>query len=243
MLTDKETMRYQRQMLIAGWGEQGQEKIRSSRVFIAGIGGLGCPAALYLAAAGIGSMKICDPGEVYMTNLNRQVLYREWDVGRRKVLAAREALMDMNPHVDIEAVDEAITTENAARLTEGCALILDCLDNFETRHILNRVAVERDIPFVHAGIEGLSGQVAFIHTPASPCLYCLFPGSPPPKSVFPVAGMTPGIIGSLQACEAVKHITGIGRTLQGKLLVWDGELMRFETLEIAKNPDCPVCGG
>lgn len=240
--SEKELSRYKRQMIIDNWGEDGQKKLRSATAFIAGAGGLGCPVALFLTVAGIGKIKVCDYGEIEMSNLNRQILYKEWDIGKNKAHSAREALMEINPNVDVIPAEDKITEDNVAELVEGCTIILDCLDNFETRHILNRYAAANGIPFIHAGVEGLSGQLMFIHSPETPCLYCMFPGILPPREIFPVLGAAPGIIGTLQACEAIKWITGIGETLKGRLLVWEGLQMQFEKIEIKKDPDCPVCG-
>jgi adenylyltransferase/sulfurtransferase len=240
-LPPAERSRYLRQMLIDGWGLQGQQRLRSATVFIAGAGGLGCPAALYLAAAGVGTIRLCDFGLVEASNLNRQILYTDADIGREKALRAADALRRLNSHVNIEPLVEKIDDASIERLAGDADLMLDCLDNFETRHVLNRFAVRKKLPLVHAGIEGLAGQMSFIHPPHTPCLFCMFPGSPPTGRVFPVAGVTPGIIGTAQAAEALKWLTGIGSTLQGQLLVWDGAIMEFQKIPVAKDKNCPVC--
>ncbi len=240
-LTEPERSRYLRQMLINGWGLQGQQRLRSTTVFIAGAGGLGCPAALYLAAAGVGTIRLCDFGLVEASNLNRQILYTEADIGKEKALRAAGALRRVNPHVTVEPLFEKIDDDSIERLAGNAAIMLDCLDNFETRHVLNRFAVRTGLPLVHAGIEGLAGQISFIHPPHTPCLFCMFPGSPPAGRVFPVAGVTPGIIGTAQAAEALKWLTGIGSNLQGQLLVWDGTIMEFQKIPIARDRRCPVC--
>jgi adenylyltransferase/sulfurtransferase len=239
-LNKKELTRYQRQMLIRNWGEEGQEKLRSSTIFIAGAGGLGCPVAIYLAAAGIGTIRICDFGEPELSNLNRQILHTEADIGMNKAFSARESILEINPHVTVEPLTEKITENTVGELVGESDIILDCLDNFSTRHILNQYAVKKGLPLIHAGIHGLSGQLTFIHTPETPCLYCIFPGSVP-SQVFPVAGVTPGVIGVLEALEAIKWILGIGENLKGKLLIWDGELMESQKVEVKKDPNCPVC--
>ncbi len=241
-LLEKELARYQRQMLIDDWGEEGQKKLRDATVFIAGAGGLGSPAALFLAAAGIGRLKICDPSEVFMTNLNRQILFREWDIGTNKAYAARQALMELNPHVEVEPIDEKITQQNIAGLVADSTIILDCLDNFASRYILNRLAVNTRIPFIHAGIEGMAGQITVIHAPETPCLACIFPEPLPSKKIFPIAGAASGMLGTLQACEAIKWVLGMGENLKDRLLAWDGKLMQFHEIEIKKDPGCPVCG-
>jgi adenylyltransferase/sulfurtransferase len=241
-LSAAERSRYLRQMLITGWGPEGQRKLRSATVFIAGAGGLGCPAALFLAAAGIGRIRLCDAGFVEPSNLNRQILYREADIGKEKVLCAATALRQLNPHTVIEPLHEKITDATVAQLTGTGHVILDCLDNFETRHVLNRYAVQKGLPLIHAGIEGLAGQITVIQSPETPCLSCFFPGTLPARKIFPVAGITPGIIGTLQAAEAIKLITGIGDTLKGRLLVWDGQTMEFQHVAMRRDPRCPVCG-
>lgn len=240
MLSNKEIIRYHRQMLISNWGEKGQDQLRSSTVFIAGAGGLGSPVAIYLASAGIGTIRICDFGVPELSNLNRQILHTEADIGVNKALSAKETLQDINPYITVVALMKKITEETIGELVGESNILLDCLDNFETRHILNRYAVRKELPFIHAGIHGLSGQLTFIHTPETPCLHCVFPGSFPPE-VFPVAGVTPGVIGVLEALEAIKWILGIGENLKGKLLIWDGEQMLFQKVEIKKDPNCPIC--
>jgi molybdopterin-synthase adenylyltransferase len=240
-LAGPERSRYLRQMLIGGWGLRGQQRLRSATVFIAGGGGLGCPAALYLAAAGVGTIRLCDFGLVEASNLNRQILYTEADIGKEKALQAAEALQRLNPHVTVVPLFEKIDDTTIERLAGTADLMLDCLDNFETRHVLNRFAVRKSMPLVHAGIEGLAGQLSFIHPPHTPCLFCMFPGSPPAGRVFPVAGVTPGVIGTTQAAEALKWLTGIGSTLQGQLLFWDGTTMEFQKIPIARDVNCPVC--
>lgn len=241
MLTEKEKARYHRQMLIQNWGEDGQKRLKSACVFVAGAGGLGCPASLFLACAGIGRIRLCDSGVVQFSNLNRQFFYKEWEAGRNKALCAREFLEELNPEVTVDALTDTITEENALSLISGSDIIIDCLDNFNTRHILNRVAVEKSIPFIHAGIEAFSGQITFIQPPETPCLYCIYPGNIPRESIFPITGQVSGTIGTLEALEAVKWITGIGEPLKSRLLVWDGFDMAFQSIQINRDMTCPVC--
>jgi len=240
-INSSEKERYARQTIIKGWGEEGQKKIKNSKVFIAGAGGLGSPATVYLAAAGVGTLRICDNGEPELSNLNRQILHSESDIGINKALSAKESIKTINPNVSVEAVTERIIEGTVENIVGDSDIIVDCLDNFETRHVLNEFAVKKKLPFVHAGIHGLSDQVTFIHSPETPCLRCVFPGAVS-KEVFPVVGVTPGIIGTIEAAEVLKWIVGIGDNLKSKLLIWDGDVMDFQKIEIKKDPDCPVCG-
>ncbi len=243
MLTEKEKERYQRQMLIKNWGEDGQEKLKTASVFIAGAGGLGCPASMFLACSGIGNIRLCDSGIVHFSNLNRQFFYKEWDVGTNKALRAREFLEELNPETTVDVITDNIEEHNAETIIGSIDVIIDCLDNFKARHILNRYAVKHRIPLIHAGIEGLAGQLTFIHHPETPCLYCIYPGNMPEQKVFPITGQTSGIIGALEALEAVKWITGIGKNLKNSLMVWDGFSMTFQKIQIKKDIKCPVCQG
>ena len=240
-LTDEERERYHRQIILPGWGEDGQEKVKQATVFIAGAGGLGCPVSIYLAAAGVGTLRICDFGEPELSNLNRQVLHTEEDIGKNKALSAKETIAKINPQVKVENFSDKIEKKTIAQLVGNAQIIVDCMDNFPTRHVLNEHAVKSGLPFVHAGVSGMSGQITFIHTPETPCLYCTFPGSPPPE-VFPIVGATAGVIGTLEALEVLKYLTGKGNLLKNRMLFWDGELMNFHEITLQKDPRCPICG-
>jgi adenylyltransferase/sulfurtransferase len=240
-LTEAEYQRYHRQIILPSWGVEGQSKVKEAVVFIAGAGGLGSPVAIYLAAAGVGRIRICDYSEPELSNLNRQILHTDQDIGKNKAISAQEMLREVNPHVKVEPLPYRIERENIDELVGDAQIIIDCMDNFPTRHILNECAVRRRMPFIHGGVIGMCGQITFIHTPETPCLNCIFPSSPP-REVFPIVGATPGVIGTLEALEALKYITGIGETLKGRLLVWDGEKMEFQQITIKKYPNCPVCG-
>jgi len=220
-LNSSEKERYTRQMIIKDWGDAGQQKLKDSTVFIAGAGGLGSPVVIYLSASGVGTLRICDFGEPELSNLNRQILHTEEDIGLNKAVSAEGSIKQLNPNVQVVPITEMITRDTVERIVGNADIIVDCLDNFEARHVLNEFAVERSLPFVHAGIHGLSGQVTFIHTPETPCLRCVFPGAVP-REVFPVVGVTPGIIGTIESTEAIKWIVGIGENLKNKLLIWDG---------------------
>jgi len=240
ILTDEDKTRYNRQIILSGWGEEGQKKVKQATVFIAGAGGLGSPVAIYLAAAGVGRLRICDFGEPELSNLNRQVLHNEEDIGKNKALSAKETIAKINPHIKVENLPDKIEGENIAQLVDDAHIIVDCMDNFPTRHILNEYAVKVRLPFVHAGVFGMSGQITFIHTPETPCLYCVFPGSPP-SEVFPIVGATAGVIGTLEALEVLKYLTGKGSLLKNRMLYWDGELMTFQEIALQKDPKCIVC--
>ena len=241
LLTYYDLQRYNRQMLLAGWGEAGQLKLKNSSVFIAGAGGLGSPVALYLAAAGLGEIRICDDDIVELSNLNRQILHTDNRLGQSKALSAEQTLNEMNPSLAIKSLAERLDETNVERFVGQPDIVVDCLDNYPTRYLLNEYCVKHRIPFVHAAIWGLIGQVTFIQSPETPCLKCIIPEAPP-KEVFPVLGATPGVIGALQAMETLKHLTGIGECLKGRLLIFDGDNMSFDSIKIKRRPDCSVCG-
>ncbi len=240
MLSRDEIQFYSRQMGIPGWGEAAQEKLKKSKVFVAGTGGLGSPVLYYLAAAGIGTLVICDYDTIEITNLNRQILHRHGKIGQSKVDSAGISLTELNPFIKIIRLHTRLTKTNAASLVGDPDLIIDCLDNFKTRHILNRHSVERKIPMIHGGIAEFRGQITFLHPPETPCLACIL-DQKESKTKIQVAGATAGIIGSLQACEAIKYCAGIGPSLKNRLMFWDGLSMRFETITIRRNPRCRVC--
>ncbi len=240
-LTPAEIERYRRQIMIEGWDVAGQKRLQSATVFIAGAGGLGSPVSMYLAACGVGTLRVCDCGEPELSNLNRQILHDDSRIGINKAVSARQTLNRLNPHVNVIALPEPIADESIAGLAGDATLIVDCLDNFEARHVLNRYAVSRGIPLVHGAIHGLNGQVSVFHTPHTPCLACIFPPEVP-REIFPVAGFTPGVIGVLQATETIKILLGIGSPLYGILLMLDGALTDFQKITICKSPACAICG-
>jgi adenylyltransferase/sulfurtransferase len=228
-------------MMIAGWGEDGQAKLKSAHVFVAGAGGLGSPASIYLAVAGVGRITLCDFDKPELSNLNRQILHSDARIGMNKAVSGQLTLSELNPSIAVTSVSTKIDPGNVDDLVGGADLILDCMDNFPTRYLLNECAIRKRIPFVHASVWGLEGRLTFIQSPETPCLGCIFPSAPPP-SVFPVLGATPGVIGCLQAMEALKYLTGVGENLKGRLLVWSGADMDFEVFPIARNPKCSTCG-
>jgi molybdopterin-synthase adenylyltransferase len=241
LFSDAERQRYQRQMMMNGWGEATQQKLKDSTVFVAGAGGLGSPVSIYLAVAGVGQLRICDFDAPDLSNLNRQILHDPTRLGMNKALSAKMTLERLNPDVTITALPERIDEQTVDRLVGEAECIVDCMDNFPTRYLLNDCAIRKGIPLIHGAIRGLQGQMTFIHVPRTGCLRCLVEEAPP-KEVFPVVGATPGVIGTLQAMETIKYLTGIGQTLAGELLVWDGALMEFRRLRFRKDPACPSCG-
>ncbi|HLF26524.1 MAG TPA: HesA/MoeB/ThiF family protein [Anaerolineae bacterium] len=240
-LTPYDLSRYSRQMLIPGWGEEGQLKLKSATVFIAGAGGLGSPVALYLAVAGVGEIRVCDADTVELSNLNRQLLHSDARLGMPKAESAGMTLQACNPTVRIVPQQVLLSEQTIEQSVGQAQIVVDCLDNYETRYLLNTYCIQHRIPLVHGAIWGLTGQVTFLHPPDTPCLRCLTP-EPPPKGTFPVVGVTPGLTGCLQAMEVLKFITGIGANLKGKLLTFDGEDLTFSSFRIQRMKACPACG-
>ncbi|HOW28577.1 MAG TPA: HesA/MoeB/ThiF family protein [Elusimicrobiota bacterium] len=239
-LTEPEKKRYTRQMMLTGWGEEAQLKLRRSVVFIAGAGGLGSPVSFNLAVAGVGTLRLCDFDKPDLSNLNRQFLHDDSRLDMNKAESARLTLGKLNPHITLEAISAKIVDSNVDELVGDADIIVDCMDNIPTRFLLNACAVRKRIPFVHGSVWGMEGRVSFFHPPKSPCFQCFVKDSPP-KEVFPVVGATPGITGSIQAMETLKYLTGIGETLAGRLLCCDFSDMRFTEYRIDRDPHCPVC--
>lgn len=241
MLTSREQERYDRQIMIGEIGQEGQKKLMKSRVALAGAGGLGSPIALYLTAAGIGTIRIIDHDEVALSNLNRQILYWEEDIGKKKVDSAKKKLNHLNSTVKIETIGETITEENVSQLVEGCEVLVDAMDNLSTRYILNRCAIEKELPFFHGAVNGFEGRAMTILPGKTACLRCMYRG-PVPQEKFPVIGVTPGIIGIIQATEVIKYLLGIGKLLTNRLLLYDGLKITFNEFTVSRNPNCDHCG-
>jgi adenylyltransferase/sulfurtransferase len=241
-LTEKDRQRYHRQMMIAGWGEEGQRKLKAARVFVAGAGGLGSPLSIYLAVAGVGHLIICDFDSPDLSNLNRQILHNDSRIGMNKAESAKRTLAEINPSLEVEALSTRIEPDTVDELVGDAGIIVDCMDNFPTRYVLNECAIRKSIPFLHGSIWGMEGKLTFIQVPETPCLQCIFP-EPPERALFPVLGATPGTIGCLQAMEVIKYLTGVGENLKGRMLLWDGADMEFIVCQVSKNPACPACGG
>jgi sulfur-carrier protein adenylyltransferase/sulfurtransferase len=245
-LTDQQRLRYSRHLLIPEVGPAGQAKLLGSRVMLVGAGGLGSPAALYLAAAGVGTIGIVDFDVVDLSNLQRQVIHTSDRVGDKKVESARKTINALNPDVTVITHDEMLVAGNVASLVAGYDAILDGTDTFETRYVLNDAAVAAGIPVVHASVFRFEGQLTTFIPYEGPCYRCLYPVPPPPElapgcSVAGVLGVVPGIMGLLQANEILKLLLGIGDTLAGRLLLFDALETEFTELTLPRDPACPVC--
>jgi len=241
MISEDDRERYDRQIMIRGIGEAGQEKLKQAKVIVAGGGGLGSPASIYLAAAGVGTIRIVDHDIVELSNLNRQVLHWDKDVGRNKVESAVEKLSQLNRGVKVEALEVTISEANVSAIVAGFDVIVDAMDNLPTRFLLNKAAIEHNIPFVHGAVFGLEGRVMTIIPGKTACLRCVYRGFTPQEK-FPVIGVTPAVIGCIQATEAIKYIVGIGKLLVNRILVYEGLKMKFTELTVKRNPDCEHCG-
>ncbi len=246
--TPAQVERYKRHLLLDGVGADGQAKLLASRVLLIGAGGLGSPAALYLAAAGVGTLGLIDFDVVDASNLQRQVLYRTEDVGRPKLEVAEERLRALNPDVQIVAHRERLEAKNALRLMAGWDVVIDGTDTFPSRYLANDVCVWLGTPLVYGSIMRFEGQLSLFDSGAKgPCYRCLFPEPPPPElapncAEAGVLGVLPGVVGTLQATEALKHLLGIGEPLRGRLVVYDALAMKFHEFKIQRDPDCAVCG-
>jgi len=241
MLTKDERKKYDRQMMIKGFGEEGQVKLKQAKVFIAGAGGLGSVTTTYLAAAGVGTIRVVDHDKVELSNLNRQILHWDEDIGKKKVTSAAEKLTRLNPKVQVEAIEEVITKANISQLVAGFDLIADAMDNLPTRYLLNKAAIERNIPLFHGAVHGFEGRAMTIIPGETACLRCVYRGAVV-EGKFPVIGVTPGVIGCIQATEAIKYIVGIGQLLTNRLLVYDGLNLKFTEFRVKKDPNCEDCG-
>ena len=242
MLTTDELERYDRQIIIKGFGKEGQEKLKKARIFIAGAGGLGSLTSMYLAVAGAGVIRIVDHDRVELSNLNRQVLHWDKDIGQSKVDSAAEKLKKLNQRVEIEAIAKMITEANVSQLVAGFDLIVDAMDNLPTRYLLNKAALEKNIPFFHGAVYGFEGRAMTIIPGKTACLECVYHGATTPEEKFPVIGVAPAIIGCIQATEVIKYIVGIGELLTNRLLIYDGLNLKFAEFKVKKDPNCEHCG-
>ena len=246
-LSREEQVRYSRHILLPQVGEDGQRRLKSSRVLLVGAGGLGSPVALYLAAAGVGTLGLVEYDDVDLSNLHRQILHGSEAIGRSKLDSAGERLRDINPNVRVEAYDTRLTSANALEIARGYDLIVDGTDNFATRYLVNDTSVLLGIPNIHGAVHRFEGQASVFGAPDGPCYRCLFREPPPPELVpncaeAGVLGVVPGLVGTIQATEAIKMLLGLGDTLVGRLLTIDALTMGFRTIEIQRDPECPACG-
>jgi len=242
MLTENDLTRYGRQILHVSFGKKGQEKLKQAHVVVAGLGGLGCAASLYLTCSGVGHVTLIDGDRVELSNLNRQVLHYEEDIGEDKPFSIARKLAKLNSSIEVTPVFKKITERNAREVVKGANLVIDGMDNFKTRFILNKACVAEGIPFIHGGVHGLFGEITTILPGQTPCLSCIFPEIPHRKGPLPVFGVTPASIAILQVTEAIKLLAGFGSLLTGRMLFFNGETMDFTFCNLVKNPDCKVCG-
>jgi sulfur-carrier protein adenylyltransferase/sulfurtransferase len=245
-LSGPERLRYARHLVLPEVGVAGQERLRAARVLLVGAGGLGSPLALYLAAAGVGTLGIADADRVERSNLQRQPLHGESDIGASKVSSAAARLAEVNPHVKVEAHPVRVTAANARELIGAYQVVADGSDNYPTRYLLNDACAAERRPLVYGAVDRFEGQVSVFWAERGPCYRCLFPEPPPPGAVpgcaeAGVLGVLPGLIGSLQALEVLKLLLGVGAPLIGRLLRVDGLAMSFRELRLPKDPACPVC--
>jgi len=243
VLTEEQKRRYRRQMMLPEVGEEGQQKLGKATVLIVGLGGLGSISSYYLAAAGVGHLRIVDRDAVGLENLNRQLLHSTDDLGRPKAESASEKLLRLNPSCHVQTVIVNVGDKNASGLAKDCSLIIDATDNLATRHVLNRVSLKKQIPFIYGGINGWNGMAATFIPGKTGCFACLFPPHKPRsrEPAIPVLGPTVGIIASIQSMEALRILLGLPSQLAGKLFTFRGLDMRFRMTPMEQNPGCPVC--
>lgn len=239
--------RYIRQTSLPGFGLRSQKKLSESSVLVVGAGGLGCPAALYLAGAGIGRLGIADQDQIDLSNLQRQILYNTRDIGQKKVQIAGQRLKEFNPDTKLTLIEETINRKNAASIVRDWDLVLDGTDNFQTRYLLHDICYFLKKPYVYGSVFRFEGQAGVFCLPDEPCFRCVFPQPPPPESrpdcsESGVIGAVPGVIGSIQALESIKILAGLRRQQKPKILIFDGLNLEVRHFNLEKNPSCPLCG-
>jgi len=245
-MKDEELLRYSRQIILPEFDYQGQSKLKQSRVLLIGLGGLGSPIALYLAAAGIGHLVINDFDNVDLSNLQRQIIHSTQTIGQKKVLSAQKHLDAMNPFVQVESIDSKLSEQDLAKQVKLADIIIDASDNFTTRFLINRLSVKYQTPLISGAAIRYEGQISlFNETEKSPCYQCLYEDNGQQEdltcSANGVLGPLLGVIGSMQAIEAIKYLVGFGQSLSGKLLIFDAKQMFWRELKLAKDPECPIC--
>ena len=247
VLTEQQMERYSRHIILEQVGGAGQEKLLASKVLIVGAGGLGAPAAVYLAAAGVGTIGIVDGDKVDLSNLQRQIIHHTPDVGKDKVVSAQSKIRAINPDTKVVTYNRRITAQNAREIIRGYDFVIDGTDNFPAKFLINDACYFEKIPFSHAGILQFDGQLITVLPGRTTCYRCIF-GAPPPANAVPscsqagVLGVLAGVIGSLQATEAIKSLLGIGELLTSTLLTYNALTMEFRKVRLSRNPDCPLCG-
>ncbi|MBW2636511.1 MAG: molybdopterin-synthase adenylyltransferase MoeB [Deltaproteobacteria bacterium] len=246
-LTEEELRRYSRTITLPKVGPEGQRKLKAASVLLVGVGGLGSPMAMYLAAAGVGRIGIVDPQKVDVTNLQRQVIHDTDMIGRLKVDSARETMLRLNPNIHVDTYVESFTPENAEKIAGDYEILVDGTDNFHTRYLINDLCVQRGKTYVYGSVYRFEGQVSVFDAQKGPCYRCLFPEPPPPDLIVKtsdtgVFSALPGTVGTIQASETLKLILGIGEPLIGKLLLYDALSMTFQIVRLVKKTDCAVCG-
>lgn len=247
MMTNEQVMRYGRHLIMPEMGVEGQEKLMASKILMVGAGGLGSPSALYLAASGVGEMTIIDPDVVDLSNLQRQILHSTSSVGKPKVESAEARIKEVNPNVKVTAIQDQLSNDNVRQLVRECDIVVDGTDNFQTRYMVNDACIFEKKLNVYGSIFRFDGQSTVFCAEDGPCYRCLYPEAPPPGMVPSCAeggvlGILPGIVGVIQATEAIKILIGKGNPLIGRLMLYDALAMKFRELKIRKDPSCPVCG-
>jgi len=243
-LTPQEMQRYSRHLILPGLGLQGQQKLKAASVLIVGTGGLGSPVSLYLAAAGVGRIGIVDQDVVDFSNLQRQVIHSTDMVGQPKVVSAKQRMLAINPDIQVRTYQERYTRDNAMQISRDFDILVDGTDNFATRYLLNDVAVLTGKPYVFGAIANYEGQASVFNVGDGPCYRCIFPNIPPSEKPVQlgVFNPLPGTIGTIEASEVIKLITGVGSPLVGRLLLYDALEMSFQIIQMRKNPHCKICG-
>jgi molybdopterin/thiamine biosynthesis adenylyltransferase len=246
-MNDDQLLRYSRHILLPEIGIEGQEKLLASSALVIGAGGLGSPAAIYLAAAGVGTITLADADTVDLTNLQRQILHNTESIGKPKVMSGRDALAKINPEVKVVPLQQRLTEDELGPLVESADVVLDCSDNFATRHAVNRSCVLHRRPLVSGAAVRFDGQICVFdfRSDLSPCYGCLFPESAEPEetrcAVMGVFAPITGIVGAIQAAETLKLLTGVGEGLTGRLMILDGQAMQWRTVKVVRDPVCVVC--
>lgn len=242
-MNEDEVLRYSRQIMMKEIGPEGQRRLGESAVIVAGLGGLGSISAYYLAAAGVGRLRILDRDRVELSNLNRQILHSTENIGMEKTASALKRLKSLNPHCEVETFSCELNQQNAALMAGGCDAVVDATDNLEARLALNRASLSLGIPLVHGAVGGFKGMVGVFAPGKGPCLECLFPPGPRREETPGVLGAVAGVIASIQALETIKILLGMGSGLMGRLLYLYGFDMRWKDISIEKNPHCQACSG